>query len=102
MRRAEGTFYHNICGTYVHGIFDKEEVALGAVIKAVGDKQGISTSSEIGRRGFCRIQRDSSTISWQQNCGEHLDMKKIYEILNAGNQGRESLMKVELENVKPM
>ena len=45
--KREGTFYHNICGTYVHGIFDKEEVALG-LVKAVGDKKGIDVSEMEG------------------------------------------------------
>ena len=38
--KTEGTFYHNVCGTYVHGIFDKEEVALG-LVRAVGIRKGI-------------------------------------------------------------
>ena len=51
--KREGTFYHNICGTYVHGIFDKEEVALG-LVKAVGDKKGNRCIRD-GGRGFCGI-----------------------------------------------
>ena len=37
--KTEGTVYGNVCGTYVHGIFDREESAL-ALIRAVGEKRG--------------------------------------------------------------
>ena len=79
--KREGTFYHNICGTYVHGIFDKEEVALG-LVKAVGDKKGIDVSEMAGVdfAAFKETQYDILAAELRK----HLDMKKIYEILDEG------------------
>ena len=79
--KREGTFYHNICGTYVHGIFDKEEVAL-ALVKAVGDKKGIDVSEMEGVdfAAFKETQYDILAAELRK----HLDMKKIYEILDEG------------------
>ena len=79
--KREGTFYHNICGTYVHGIFDKEEVALG-LVKAVGDKKGIDVSEMEGVdfAAFKETQYDILAAELRK----HLDMKKIYEILDEG------------------
>ena len=79
--KREGTFYHNICGAYVHGIFDKEEVALG-LVKAVGDKKGIDVSEMEGVdfAAFKETQYDILAAELRK----HLDMKKIYEILDEG------------------
>lgn len=43
-------------GTYVHGIFDKEEVALG-LVRAVGIRKGIDVSEM--EAWFCCIQRNT-------------------------------------------
>ena len=69
------------CGTYVHGIFDKEEVALG-LVKAVGDKKGIDVSEMEGVdfAAFKETQYDILAAELRK----HLDMKKIYEILDEG------------------
>ena len=79
--KTEGTFYHNVCGTYVHGIFDKEEVALG-LVRAVGIRKGIDVSEMEGVdfTAFKETQYDILASELRK----HLDMKKIYEILEQG------------------
>lgn len=79
--KREGTFYHNVCGTYVHGIFDREEVALG-LVKAIGDKKGIDVS-EIEGVDFAAFKESQYDILAAE-LRKHLDMKKIYEILDEG------------------
>lgn len=79
--KTEGTFSHNVCGTYVHGIFDKEEAALG-LVRAVGEIKGIDVSEMEGVdfASFKETQYDILAAELRK----HLDMKRIYEILNEG------------------
>ena len=79
--KTEGTFYHNVCGTYVHGIFDKEEVALG-LVRAVGIRKGIDVS-EMEGMDFAAFKETQYDILASE-LRKHLDMKKIYEILEQG------------------
>ena len=79
--KTEGTFYHNVCGTYVHGIFDKEEVALG-LVRAVGIRKGIDVS-EMEGVDFAEFKETQYDILASE-LRKHLDMKKIYEILEQG------------------
>ena len=68
-------------GSYVHGIFDKEEVAKN-VVKAIGERKGIDVSQMTGIDfdAFKETQYDKLADGLRK----HLDMKKIYEILEAG------------------
>ena len=52
--KTEGAFKENVCGTYVHGIFDKEEAAL-ALVQAAGKKEGSGCIPD-GGSGFCFFQ----------------------------------------------
>lgn len=82
--KTEGTVYGNVCGTYVHGIFDKEESAL-ALIRAVGEKKGIDVSNMEGVdfAAFKETQYDILAAELRK----HLDIKKIYQILEEGIGG---------------
>lgn len=82
--KTEGTVYGSVCGTYVHGIFDKEESAL-ALIRAVGEKKGIDVSNMEGVdfAAFKETQYDILAAELRK----HLDMKKIYQILEEGTGG---------------
>lgn len=84
--KTEGTVFENVCGTYVHGIFDKEESAL-ALVRSVGEKKGIDVSQMEGVdfAAFKETQYDILAAELRK----HLDMKKIYEILEAGIGGTE-------------
>ena len=85
--KTEGTVFENICGTYVHGIFDKEESAL-ALIRTVGEKKGIDVSQMEGVdfASFKETQYDILAAELRK----HLDMKKIYQILEEGIGGTEN------------
>lgn len=85
--KTEGTVFENVCGTYVHGIFDKEESAL-ALIRAVGEKKGIDVSQMEGVdfASFKETQYDILAAELRK----HLDMKKIYQILEEGIGGTEN------------
>ena len=79
--KTEGTFTRNVCGTYVHGIFDKEETAL-ALIRAAGKKKGVDVSRMEGV-DFASFKEQQYDILAAE-LRKHLDIKKIYEILEQG------------------
>ena len=79
--KTEGTFRKNVCGTYVHGIFDKEDVAMG-LVRAVGEKKGIDVSDMAGV-DFAAFKETQYNILASE-LRKHLDMKRIYEILEEG------------------
>lgn len=80
-RRADGMWKDNVYGTYVHGIFDREEVADG-VIRALGQKKGIDTADMTGMdyQAFKETQYDLLAAELRK----HLDMEAIYRILEEG------------------
>ena len=80
-RKEDGAYCKNICGTYVHGVFDKEDVA-EAVVRALGEKKGLDVSEMTGVdfTAFKETQYDILASELRK----HLDMKKIYEILEQG------------------
>lgn len=57
--KTEGTFRKNVCGTYVHGIFDKEDVAMG-LVRAVGEKK--ASMSLIWQEWILRLLKKHSMI----------------------------------------
>ena len=79
--KEDGAYCKNVCGTYVHGVFDKEDVA-EAVVRALGEKKGLDVSQMTGVdfATFKETQYDILAAELRK----HLDMKKIYEILELG------------------
>lgn len=79
--KQDGAWEKNVYGTYVHGVFDKEEVAK-AVVRALGRKKGIDTEEIIGVdfKEFKETQYDILA----QELRKHLDMEAIYGILEEG------------------
>ena len=75
--------YHkgNVYGTYVHGIFDTPKVA-GTIVEELARAKGIEAEhiSDISAAEYKEMQYDKLA----QVLRENLDMKKIYEILEAG------------------
>ena len=67
-----------VYGTYVHGIFDKKEIA-EAVIKTLADKKGVAAGDEklLDYATFKEKEYDKMADILR----EHLDMKKIYGML---------------------
>ena len=80
-RKEDGAYCKNVCGTYVHGVFDREDVA-EAVIRVLGEKKGIDVSQMTGIdfAAFKETQYDILAAELRK----HLDMKKIYDILEQG------------------
>ena len=64
-KKEEGAFSGNVCGTYIHGIFDKEASA-EAMIRVIGEKKGIDVEN---MTGVLRHLKSNSMISWQLSFG---------------------------------
>ncbi|MGN0421455.1 MAG: cobyric acid synthase [Lachnospiraceae bacterium] len=77
----DGLSKGNVYGTYVHGIFDKEEVTT-TMIRAIAKHKGIDPDEMEGvdLKAFKETQYDLLADSLRK----HLDMKKIYEIMDRG------------------
>lgn len=78
---ADGYSRGNIYGTYIHGIFDKEEV-VRTIVGALAEKKGIVLEDKRGMdlKEFKETQYDFLADSLRQ----HLDMDRIYEIIDWG------------------
>lgn len=79
--KTDGAYLDNVCGTYVHGVFDREEAAEG-IIKVLGEKKGIDVSDMTGI-DFAAFKETQYDILADE-LRKHLNMKKIYEILEQG------------------
>ena len=79
--KNEGANINNVYGTYVHGVFDKEQVANG-VIKALADKKGVELN-DLLTMDFAAYKEQQYDIL-ADTIRESLDMKKIYEVLEMG------------------
>lgn len=79
--KEEGAWRGNVCGTYVHGVFDSEGAA-EAMIRALGRKKGIDVQEMTGVdfAAFKQTQYDILAAELRK----HLDMDKIYQILEEG------------------
>ncbi len=79
--KQDGAQRGNIYGTYVHGIFDRENVAK-TVVKALGEAKGLdmSETSAVDFAAFKESQYDLLAAELRK----HLDMEKIYAILEEG------------------
>lgn len=74
----EGAWSKNVCGTYVHGIFDSEEV-VDAVVQALAEKKGVADQlgSAVDFAAFKEQQYDLLA----EGLRKHLDMERIYQIM---------------------
>ena len=79
--KQDGAYTDHVYGTYVHGVFDKEEVAK-AVIRAIGREKGLDVT-QITAVDFAQFKETQYDLL-AAGLREHLDMKKIYEILEEG------------------
>ena len=72
----------NVCGTYIHGIFDKAAIAT-TLVTALAKKKGLSIEDKscIDYKDFKEKQYDAlADILW-----EYLNMEEIYGILREAN-----------------
>ncbi len=81
--KTEGMVSGNVCGTYVHGIFEERE-AVQALIGVLEEKKGISLreSAALDFAAFKETQYDLLA----EKLRAHLDMNKIYQILEEGTK----------------
>ena len=79
--KAEGAVSGAVCGTYVHGVFDREEVVHG-LLQALGQKKGVDVTEMKGMdfAAFKETQYDILAAELRK----HLEMEKIYQILEEG------------------
>lgn len=79
--KGDGALLENVCGVYVHGIFDCESFTEG-MLRALGEKKGIDVSHMEGVdfAAFKETQYDILAAELRK----HLDMEKIYRILDEG------------------
>ena len=78
---TDGAFSGNVYGTYIHGIFDKEEVAK-TLITCLAKKKGINMDqiAVMDYKKYKELQYDILADTLR----EHLDMKMIYEMIERG------------------
>ncbi|MCI8505535.1 MAG: cobyric acid synthase [Lachnospiraceae bacterium] len=79
--QAEGAFSGNVCGTYVHGIFDGEEAAR-AVLGLLCKRKGLSKEAvqAFDLAAYKERQYDLLADAVRKN----MDMESVYRILEAG------------------
>lgn len=78
-KKTDGAYKDNIYGTYLHGVFDKEQVVKEIVI-ALGKNKGIDMTQAVAfdMEAFKETQYDILAVELRK----HLDMKAIYNILS--------------------
>ena len=79
--KEDGAARGNIYGTYVHGVFDKEEVAV-RIIEGLAAAKGISMDeiTAVDYQAFKESQYDILASELRR----HLDIEKIYQIMEEG------------------
>ncbi|MCC8067524.1 MAG: cobyric acid synthase CobQ, partial [Clostridiales bacterium] len=77
-QKREGAWMGNVYGTYVHGIFDREEVAT-AIVRALASAKGIA--EEMGAVMDFAAFKETQYDLLADGLRTHLDMEKIYGIL---------------------
>jgi adenosylcobyric acid synthase len=79
--KNDGVYKNNVYGYYVHGIFDKDCISR-EIIKCLANKKGISMDhlKSMDYTAYKETQYDLLADTLRA----HLDMKKIYEILEMG------------------
>ena len=80
--KPDGCREGNIYGTYVHGVFDDEEIA-GAVIKALAEKKGVDLNITVSYTEYKEKQYDLLADTLRSS----LDMDMIYKIVGEGMKG---------------
>lgn len=79
--RGDGCWRGSVYGSYVHGILDADEVS-GTILRALAAQKGVDPAALGQVSGAEYKQRQYDLLA--DTLREHLDMKKIYEILEAG------------------
>ena len=81
VKKPCGICRENVYGTYVHGIFDLADTA-EKIVRAIGEKKGIDLS-DAPATDYRQLKEDQYDLLADE-LRKHLDMEKIYEILDKG------------------
>lgn len=78
VRRRDGVLIGDICGTYVHGIFDRGDIAY-CISKALADRKGavLKTPEEADYKAYKESQYDLLASEMRK----HMDMDAVYAML---------------------
>ena len=76
-----GTWVGNVYGTYLHGIFELSDTA-EKIVRAIGEKKGIDLS-DAPATDYRQLKEEQYDLLADE-LRKHLDMEKIYEILDKG------------------
>ena len=79
--KIDGAYYENIYGSYIHGIFDKEQIA-SKVISCLAKAKNIDME-QISSRDYLEHKELQYNIL-ADTLRQHLHMPEIYAILNEG------------------
>ncbi len=80
-RKPDGCQMDNAYGTYVHGVFDGEGIA-AALVEILAERKGIALDKPETEDRFLYKEKQYDLLA--DTLRSHLDMKKIYEILEEG------------------
>ncbi len=80
-KRPDGASLGNIYGSYVHGIFDSEEI-VGTILKTIADKKGVEYNPQQSMSIEEFKNREYDKLA--DIVREAMDMDQIYKILNDG------------------
>lgn len=80
-RKPDGCQLENAYGTYVHGIFDGEGIA-AALVGILAQQKGIALDKPETEDRFLYKEKQYDLLA--DTLRSHLDMKKIYKILEEG------------------
>ena len=78
--KSEGCFSGNVCGSYIHGIFDSRDVSVN-LIRALFNRKGLSFDDiGIDRETYKQTQYDLLADTVRKNA----DIEMIYSIIEKG------------------
>lgn len=82
--KEDGAYKDNVFGSYIHGIFDGPEIAQ-TIVKILAERKGVDMG-DLGTLSYAEYKETQYDLL-AAGLREHLDMKKIYEILEEGIEG---------------
>ena len=82
--KKDGAYKDNVFGTYIHGIFDGPEIAQ-TIVKILAERKGVELG-DLGTLSYAEYKETQYDLL-AAGLREHLNMKKIYEILEEGIEG---------------
>ena len=79
--KEDGAYKENVFGSYIHGIFDGPEIAQ-TIVRVLAERKGVEMG-ELGALSYAQYKENQYDLL-AAGLREHLDMEKIYEILEEG------------------